>query len=1055
MAGVVMVAPATAQTSLYDLQTEALDNPIGLDSSRPRFSWKMKDERPGAHQTAYQVQVAVTTESLKAGEKLLWDSGRQETSASINIEYAGPDLKPRTGYVWHVKAWDMEGRETPFSEPAYWETGLMSRDEWSASWISGSYNEQAVHLDFTKANWIWYPGGDASETAEPGFRYFQHEFELPEKPVQSAQAWILSDDLGVAYINGKQFTNTGGFQGISTEDVTSLIKPGKNIVQGEVENAGNNPAGFAFSTTIHFKDGTSHTVSTNSEWRSAKIPGTGWPNEKTTTTENAEWVGVQDMGAVGRKPWGEPNIASEGPPASMFRKEFDAASEPARARLYITALGSYRAEINGQRVGNAVLTPEWTDYLDRVMYQAYDVTDLIKSGDNAIGVLLGDGWYASALGWQLKRLNFGPAPTRFLAELHIDYADGRSDVVVTDSSWKTAEAPIQRSELYYGEIYDARKEQAGWSSPGFDATAWRAVDRPETSSSIEISHQSMPPIRITKQVEPVEITEPEPGVFVYDMGQNMVGWVKLKVSGKAGDTVRLRFAEVLNDDGTIYRENLRRAEATDTYILRGDGEEVFEPHFTYHGFRYVEITGYPGGKPAKDAIIGQVFHTDLPVTGTFESSDSMVNQIVKNTTWGLWGNLMSVPTDCPQRDERLGWLGDAQCIWNTACYLMDMRSFTDKWMRDLRDAQGEQGDFPNVAPRVVVDSPGAPAWGDAGVIIPHNTWLIYGDTRLITDMWDSMEAWMSYLLEGNPNYLWLERRSNDFGDWVPANSTTDKDMIATAYWARNANLMADMAKAVGLNDREAYYRDLYGKIRKAFQDRFIAEDGKIANGSQTCYVLALDWGLVPDELKEAALNHLLADIKERGNHLSTGFLGSTHLLPVLSDFNQNDMAVTLLLNKTFPSWGYMIEQGATTIWERWNSDTGDPSMNSFNHFNYGAVVEWLYGYLGGIRPGGPGFKEALLKPMPDPRINSVSVSYDTQYGKISSSWKYASPEGGELTWDVEIPANTTARISLPTADASKVKLGGKALPAEMNAKNVDGRVEVSAKAGKLSFVIAP
>jgi alpha-L-rhamnosidase len=535
------------------------------------------------------------------------------------------------------------------------------------------------------------------------------------------------------------------------------------------------------------------------------------------------------------------------------------------------------------------------------------------------------------------------------------------------------------------------------------------------------------------------------------MGQNMVGYARLKVNGKAGDKVRMRFVEILEDDGTVYRDNLRRAEATDTYILKGDGEEIFEPHFTYHGFRYIEVTGYPGGAPSKDAITGLVFHTDAPIIGDFDSSNEMVNKVVKNTMWGIRGNMMSVPTDCPQRDERLGWTGDAQAIWKTACYNMDLIAFTEKFMRDMVDAQSEAGGFSNVVPRVVVLEEGAPAWGDAGIILPYQTWRMYGDVHLLDKVWSDMEEWLAYIKEENPNYLWLKRRSHDFGDWVPAESETNKDLIATAYWAGDARMMSEMAAALGKQDKVREYDELYNNIRKAFQEKFITPDGKIANGSQTSYILALHNKLVQDELVDKAVGLLVADIKKRNNHLSTGFLGTTYLMPVLTEHGQHDVAMTLLLNKTYPSWGYMVEKGATTIWERWNSDTGDPGMNSFNHYTYGALTDWLYGYLVGIRPVAPGYQKMLIEPHPEARLQYARAKYNSVYGPITSNWKY---EGDKLTLNVVIPANTTAKVSLPVGDAAKVTVGGKSM-AEAGFKPVveNGRAIIDAGSGKYDFVI--
>lgn len=443
---------------------------------------------------------------------------------------------------------------------------------------------------------------------------------------------------------------------------------------------------------------------------------------------------------------------------------------------------------------------------------------------------------------------------------------------------------------------------------------------------------------------------------------------------------------------------------------------------SYHGFRYVEVTGFPG-TPTLDSITGVVFHTAAPYTGTFSSASEIANQIWKNTMWGQRGNLESVPTDCPQRDERLGWMGDAGIFWRAAAYNMDMQAFTHKWMRDVVDAQSKEGGFPDVAPRVIDNSDGAPAWGDAGVIVPWTAWRQYGDRRIVAENWAAMERWMNYIHEQNLDLIWTKRRNNDFGDWVPANSTTPKDLIATAYWAQDAKMMMDMARAIHRDPDSAKYSRLNDGIREAFIHKFVRDDGTIGNGSQTCYALALHIGLLPDSLRKAALDHLIADIQSRNGHLSTGFLGTPHLMFALSENGRADVAYTLLLNETYPSWGYTIRKGATTIWERWNGDTGDPSMNSYNHYAFGSVVEWLYREVAGIDtdPSSPGFERIVIRPRPDARLRHARAEYDSVRGKIVSEWTFDA--AGAFALNVTIPANTTATVILPNGTTKVVGSG--------------------------------
>ena len=541
-----------------------------------------------------------------------------------------------------------------------------------------------------------------------------------------------------------------------------------------------------------------------------------------------------------------------------------------------------------------------------------------------------------------------------------------------------------------------------------------------------------PPVRVTEHLPARKITEPSPGTYIVDLGQNMVGWARLKVQGAAGTQVRLRFGEVLNPDGTLYTANLRSARATDTYILRGGGTETWEPRFTFHGFRYVEVTGYPG-VPGLDAITGCVIGSDTPPAGSFTCSSPLVNQLQHNIVWGQRGNFLSVPTDCPQRDERLGWMGDAQIFARTATYNRDTAAFYESWMDTVTDGQSAEGGFADVSPRLIDLSDGAPAWGDAGVIVPWTVYQAYGDTGILARHWESMAHWIDYISSVNPNGLWLNRRNNDFGDWLSVGADTPKDVLATAYYAYDASLMARMARALGKPADAAKYDALFGHIKDAFNAAYVTPDGRIKGDTQTCSVLALRFGLLPQNLRAAAARHLADNIASKDNHLSTGFVGVGYLCPVLTGTGHNDLAYTLLQQTTFPSWGYSITQGATTIWERWDGYTQDkgfqdPGMNSFNHYSLGSVGQWLFQDVAGIDtgPDQPGYRHILLHPHPGPGRSEVKASYDSISGPINSHWKTA---GGQMTWDVTIPANTTATAWVPASAPDLVRESGKPLSA--------------------------
>ncbi len=622
-----------------------------------------------------------------------------------------------------------------------------------------------------------------------------------------------------------------------------------------------------------------------------------------------------------------------------------------------------------------------------------------------------------------------------MAQLDVEYEDGTRESVVTDGTWRCATGPILYSDFLIGESYDARQASTGWDYPGFDDSGWHDVGV-EDLGDVPLVAQPDEGIKVTEEIQSKTVSEPESGVHVFDLGQNMVGWARLRVDGEAGTRVTLRHAEALNPDGTIYTANLRFARATDHYVLRGGGEELYEPRFTFHGFRYVEVTGYPG-RPPLDAITGLVVHSATPPTGHFECSNSMVNKLQSNIVWGQRGNFLSIPTDCPQRDERLGWTGDAQVFVRTAAFNTDVAAFFAKWMVDVEDAQSPEGAFPDVAPLLddltLMDlSLGAAAWGDAGVIVPWTMLKVYGDTRLVERHYGAMTRWMAYLLEANPHLLRQRKLGNNYGDWLsPRGDKTPKDLLGTAYWAYDARLMSEMARAIERPEDASYHEELFGKIREAFVRAFVAADGRLEGDTQTGYVLALRMNLLPEGLREKAAAHLVGAIEREGWHLSTGFAGVGHLLPVLTEAGHLDVAYRLLDNETFPSWGYTIKHGATTIWERWDGWTEEqgfqsPNMNSFNHYSLGSVGEWLYRYVAGIDldPQTPGYGRIVIRPRPGGGLTHASGQYDSVRGRIVSAW---SIEDTSFRLKVTIPPNTTATVHVPAADGAEVSESGRPL----------------------------
>jgi len=712
------------------------------------------------------------------------------------------------------------------------------------------------------------------------------------------------------------------------------------------------------------------------------------------------------------------------PPACFLRKEFGLGKSIKRAVVYASALGNYEMHINGQKVGKDYFTPGWTDYNKRVYYNTYDVTGLMRKGGNAIGAILADGWYSGYIGWYGQRDHYGKE-TKFWAQLYVEYDDGTTETIVTDQSWKAAAGAILEADFLMGETYDGRRQIPGWDKPNFDQSGWSKVD---VLKDMNAKVQAYPGVTVQKfaEIKPVKITEPNEGVYIFDMGRNFAGWARVKVNGKTGDKIVLRYAERLKPDGTIYTKNLRGARATDTYICRGGGQEIWEPQFTFHGFQYVEVTGL-STKPDRQVITGIEITSATPVAGTFNCSDEVANRLYRNICQTQRANFIDVPTDCPQRDERLGWTGDAQVYIRTACMNSDTQAFFTKWLVDLTDAQRADGQFPMVAPLKVVDADGGPGWADAGIICPWTIYEVYGDKQILQKHYQAMAHFIDFNKNRSTDELLPPKKFHCFGDWVNINAETPKDVIYTAYFANSARLMARTASALGKEDDAVKYAKLFEQIKAAFNKAYVDEDGQIKGDTQCCYVMAIAFELLDKQKQQLAAKHLVENIEKRNWHLSTGFLGTKDLMLVLAKIGRNDVAYRLFHNDTFPSWGFSIKQGATSIWERWDGWTPekgfqDPGMNSFAHYSFGAVGQWMFENIGGIRTDGPGFKRIIIRPCPDGKLTFAKTSYNSIHGRIATNWKL---QGKQLRVSVSIPANTTATVYIPATRADDVLEGDK------------------------------
>jgi alpha-L-rhamnosidase len=859
-----------AATSVTNLRTEYMQDPLGIDARKPRLSWQLRADRRGVAQTAYQVRVARSEADLQSARRLVWDSGRIATSDSIHRVYGGPVLESGQRYFWSVRVWDEAGTESAWSVPAHWEMGLLNASDWRAEWI------------------------------EPG----------------------LPDDVS---------------------------KPG---------------------------------------------------------------------------------------PVPMLRREFRLAGPVARARAYVTSHGVYEMHLNGRRVGDQVLAPGWTSYKKRLQYQTYDVTDLLQAGHNAVGVLLGNGWYRGEIGFSGQR-NFYGDRVALLVQIAVTYRNGRQEIVGSDASWKASTGPILMSEIYHGETYDARLERSGWTQPGFDDGQWTGV-RAAGHTTETLLAPAGPPVRRMEELRPVKVFKTPGGDTVIDMGQNMVGWLRLKVRGPAGSTVTLRHAEVLDRQGNFYTENLRRAQQTLRYTLKGGQEETFEPHFTFMGFRYVAVDGYPG-ELTTDSLTGVVVYSAMPPTGELDTSSAPVNQLQRNIVWGQRGNFLDVPTDCPQRDERLGWTGDAQVFCRTAAFNMDVAGFFTKWVKDVEADQLPNGSVPHVIPDVLSNQKrpqaGAAGWADAAVIIPWTMYLAYGDTRILEEQYASMARWVDYMrARAGDDHVWTG--DFHFGDWLAFASTsaaypgatTGTDLIATAFYAHSTDLLRRISLVLGKEAEAARYADQLAKIKSAFRREFVTDTGRVGENTQTAYVLALEFDLLPDDLRPIAAKRLADEVRSR-RHLTTGFLGTPYLCHVLARHGYLSEAYALLEREDYPSWLYPVKQGATTIWERWDGRKPDGSfqdrgMNSFNHYAYGAIGDWMYRVMAGIEldAAAPGYKHVRIQPQPGGRFTGVKASYKTMHGTVSSAW---SIKEGTFDLSIEVPANTRATVRLPNARLATVTESGR------------------------------
>jgi alpha-L-rhamnosidase len=1025
-------APASTGISVEAQTTNGRVNPLGITTAAPTFGWTSTAAGRDVAQSAYEIQVGTT-----AGADDVWSSGKVSSNEQTDIDYQGPALISATRYYWRVRVWDGNGSASDWSDSAWYETGLQNASDWgSAAWVG--------RPAATYSNWTNY-------TATIDFHLNAVAFGtyLRASDVNNAYMWQL---------------NVG-----DTTSSVPLLRPhvkknGTYTLLGEIDLR---PFGFTRASLL---TGTHHlrfelsgaTVKTylddllvdtrtNSTFTAGRI------GIRTYGSESVNISGVKVV-AADSTVLANPALASTNPLNGgalsngqlvvsgstdalfsgqesyepLLRRSFtlDPDKTVKSARVYASAHGVYQLQLNGKRVGDEYLAPGYTEYDKRIQSQTYDVTDLVKSGSNAIGAEMGDGWWAGKVGLAGKG-QYG-TDLALIARMKVTYTDGSIDWVDTDDHWTWSAGPFVATDNQLGETYNANFEQAGWDTASFDDASWSPVVA-RSSDTAKLSPQPDEPVRQTGTVTTKNVTTPTSGVNVYDLGQNMVGVARVTITGKAGETVKIRHAEMLNPNGTIYTENLRAALATDYYTFAADGTITYQPTFTQHGFRYIEISGSSTLPPADD-VEGIVLGSDLANTGSLSTSDTMLNQLESNVRWGARGNFLSIPTDTPARDERLGWTGDINVFSPTASYLFDMRAFLDKWMQDVRDEQTTDGQIPAVVPSTkgaFQDS--GPGWEDAIVAVPYALYQAYGDLSLVKENWSAMQRFYDFAAAkiGSDNLGSYNDTFFTTTDWLSLDNSsgTSNDVKTTAIWADTVRMMAELATAMG-DPRATEFTTRFAQIKQDFVAAYVKSDGTIVGGAQTVYAMALGMNLIDDPaLKDQVGAKYVANLAKSDNHLQTGFIGTPWLLPALSNIGRLDIAYDLLLKKDYPSWGYEISKGATTVWERWNSLQPDGSfgpvdMNSFNHYAYGAVLNWMHQNIGGIAIKEPGYRKSLIAPQPGGGITHADDSITTVYGKLSDTW--ATTDDG-ITMNVTVPVNTTSEIHIPATSLWSVTESGRLL----------------------------
>jgi alpha-L-rhamnosidase len=1065
----IFFALAAGNSMIYaaeigEVRCEYRINPQGIDNPNPRLNWIILSNKRAETQTAYQVLVASSKELLSADTGDLWDSGRVQSNQSAEVEYAGKPLSSRTACFWKVRTWDRNGKPSNWSRPASWSMGLLNPSDWSAQWISDPILADPANRPLTPihcyrselasrpdvAKWIVLDLAevrqmDAVEIIPARPKKESTDFRTPMFPLRFkveiannpdfTDAKLVVDETGSDFPSPRKGPYRFSFAPTTARYVRLTVV---RLARWDGQDFGLALGGLAVfdgQQSIAVGARVECSDSMESQYWSKRFLVDGEAAVTLAPDAPALAAGIPDVQAkstISRVP--------------MLRREFNVSGNVRRATLYVTARGFYEVHINGKKVGDELLAPGFTDYDVRLQYQTFDVTRLLHRGPNALGALVGYGWYAGHMNlWELRCI-YGYFP-QFLAQLEIELTDGTKITLNTDAQWRsTLDGPVRWSDLLDGEGYDCRREMPGWDKAGFDDHSWSQVWM-QPRNQVPLVSQVCQPVRKICELSPASVKEVKPGVYVYDFGQEITGWCRLKANGPAGTHVRLRHSEMVAPDGSIDVKNLWGVKQEEDYILDGQGPHVFEPHFTYHGFRYVELSGLPRGlRP--NALIAVNIRSDLPIAGHFECSDALYNRIQKAAFWTQANLLFDVPAGCAARSERLAWTGDVRPCVQSLLFNFDADAFLAKYTQDLRDDQSADGRFTDICPqaplRGTTQCMGSPGWADAGVSLPWNLYVNTGDRQMLANHFEAARRWVDFVHGNNPDLIWRNGRGNDWGDWLSAGPATPKEIGATAFFAHSADLVARMAWALGRNADARYYESLFQGIRQAFVNNYVSTNGIIGDDGdvQGSYALALQFGLLDEPLKSKAVARLTQLVKENKDHPTTGFWSSVELLLALSGNGCNDEAARMLDQQTTPSWGYMADHG-TTFWEAFNANTRNLSLN---HWTHSAVNEWLWRNVAGLNPDeqSPGYQTFTIYPRPTAEVSWCRSAYDSIRGRIVNNWR---SDGNTFNLDITIPANTTATVIVPAMDPDTVKESG------IPAAQAQGVKLVRTNPGTVSYIV--